>query len=266
MKRIQYIAVIIMLCLGLTSTFHLWGAWVHADSGLVSRAEVDALRQELERVKTRLDDTQKDLVSLQQKVALPLPQPTKSADALVTMRLGSHPLLGAPDAPLTLIEFSDYQCPYCRQFVENTFPALKRDYIETGKLRYTFRDLPLDRIHPQARKAAEAAHCAGEQGKYWEMHDLLFQYQQALQIESLKGYAQHLGLDVPAFEDCLVQGTYASAVQQNLDEGTAAGVRGTPSFVLGKTRPDGSVQGIVLRGAQPIVAFRQAIERLLGEQ
>ena len=156
MKRIQYITVIIMLCLGLTSMFYLWGASVHADSALVSRAEVDALRQELERVKTRLDNTQKDLVSLQQKVALPLPQPTKSADALVTMRLGSHPLLGAPDAPLTLIEFSDYQCPYCRQFVEHTFPVLRRDYIETGKLRYAFRDLPLDRIHPQARKSCRS--------------------------------------------------------------------------------------------------------------
>ena len=156
---------------------------------------------------------------------------------MVTIRPGDNPLLGAPDAPLTLIEFSDYQCPYCRQFVENTFPALRRDYIETGKLRYMFRDLPLDRLHPQARKAAEAAHCAREQGQYWAMHDLLFQHQQALQTESLKEYAQHLGLDAPTFEDCLVQGKYASAVQQNLDEGTAAGIQGTPGFVLGKTRP-----------------------------
>ena len=98
------------------------------------------------------------------------------------------------------------------------------------------------------------------------MHDRLFQHQQALQIESLKAYAQHLGLDVPAFEDCLTQGTYASAVQQNLDEGTAAGVRGTPSFVLGKSRPDGTVQGIIIKGVQPIASFRQAIEHLLGEQ
>ena len=83
------------------------------------------------------------------------------------MRLADNPMLGAPEAPLTLIEFSDYQCPFCRRFAETTLPLLKRDYIETGKLRYVFRDFPLDRLHPQARKAAEAAHCAGDQGQYW---------------------------------------------------------------------------------------------------
>ena len=121
------------------------------------------------------------------------------ADTRVTVGVANNPMLGAPEAPLTLIEFSDYQCPFCRRFAETTLPVLKRDYIETGKLRYVFRDFPLDRLHPQARKVAEAAHCAGDQGKYWAMHDLLFQQQQALQVERLKGYARQLGLNDPAF-------------------------------------------------------------------
>lgn len=265
MKWLQYLAVMLLLGLGLTSRLTLWGAPAQAGSTLISQAEVDGLRQEIERVKTSLADVHKDLAGLQHKVAPRPPQPSQPPNTMVTMRLGSNPLLGASDAPLTLIEFSDYQCPYCRQFVEQTFPTLRRDYIETGKLRYTFRDLPLDRLHPQARKAAEAAYCAGEQGQYWAMHDLLFQHQQALQIASLTGYAQHLGLDAAAFEACLTQGKYASEVQQNLDEATAAGMHGTPGFVLGKTQHDGTVKGIFIRGAQPIATFQQAMERLLAE-
>ena len=108
---------------------------------------------------------------------------------------------------------------------------LKAEYIDTGRLRYVFRDFPLDRIHPQARKAAEAAHCAGEQGKYWEMHDLLFHNETTLQPERLHAYARRLGLDAAAFDHCLVEGRYATKVQQDVEEGTVAGIRGRlPSF------------------------------------
>jgi protein-disulfide isomerase len=182
------------------------------------------------------------------------------------VRLAGNPMLGTPDAPLTLIEFSDYQCPHCRRFVETPLPALRHDYIDIGKLRYVFRDFPLDRLHPQARKAAEAAHCAGEQGKYWEMHDLLFHNRQALQVESLPGYARQLGLHAAAFTTCLTQGKYAAEVQQDLADGTTAGVQGTPGFFLGKTQADGTIQGTFIRGAQPLAVFRQTIERLLGER
>src|SRR5262249_17984609 len=119
------------------------------------------------------------------------------------------PALGQADAPVTLVEFSDYQCPYCRMFFSDTFPTLRREYIDTGKVRYVFRDYPLAQMHPQARKAAEAAHCAGEQGKYWEMHDLLFQNQQALALPQLSEYARNLGLDGASFDACLQSEKYA---------------------------------------------------------
>ena len=98
------------------------------------------------------------------------------------MSVGDGPSLGKPDAPVTLIEFSDYQCPFCADdFSKARSPHSRRTYIDTGKVRYVFRDFPLDSLHPQARKAAEAAHCAGEQGKYWEMHDTLFKNQRGSQ-------------------------------------------------------------------------------------
>src|SRR5206468_10780677 len=120
------------------------------------------------------------------------------------------PSLGRADAPVTLVEFSDFQCPFCGRFFATTLPALKQDYIDTGKLRYVFRDFPLDQLHPNARNAAAAAHCAGEQGKYWEMHDTLYRNQRTLQVEHLKGFALELSLNGNAFTTCLDGGKYAA--------------------------------------------------------
>jgi protein-disulfide isomerase len=268
MKRLLQKAVIIMLCLGLTSSFSLWGvpAPAHADSSCVSHAEVDALKSELERVKIWLRRTQQELDSLRQVAGARSVPSTRLTEATLTLRVAGNPLLGAPDAPLTLIEFSDYECPYCRRFVKTTLPALKAEYINTGKLRYVFRNFPLDQIHRDARKAAEAAQCAGEQGQYWAMHDVLFHKQQALQLEQLKTYARNLDLDAPAFDDCLELGRYAAEVQKDVEDGIALGVQGTPSFFLGKTSAGDTMQGIFLSGAQPITAFRGVIERLLNGQ
>jgi protein-disulfide isomerase len=268
MRLIPHTSLVVLLCLGLmiSASVSLDTAPVLAESTAVSQAQVDALKSEVARVQSSLETIQKDLASLRMLVASRQAPQAPRTDSLVTVRLANHPMLGAPEAPLTLIEFSDYQCPFCRKFSETTLPALKREYIDTGKLRYVFRDFPLDRLHPQARKVAEAAHCAGEQGKYWAMHDLLFQHQQALQVEHLKGYARQLGLNARVFEACLAQGTYATAIQKDLEDGAAAGVQGTPGFVLGKTQPDGSIQGIAIKGAQPLATFQQAIERLLAEK
>ena len=184
----------------------------------------------------------------------------------VRASLGDAPALGRPDAPVTLVEFSDYQCPFCQRFFVATLPALKKDYIDTGKVRYVFRDYPLDQIHPQARKAAEAAHCAGEQGKYWEMHDVLFGNQQTLQPPKLSEHARALGLDGARFDQCLTSGTHAARVSQGLTDGLAAGVQGTPGFVVAKTTPGDAVEGALVVGAQPVEVFRRLIDQLLGEK
>ena len=137
--------------------------------------------------------------------------------------------------------------------------------MKTGKLRYVVRDFPLEAIHPQAFKAAEAAHCAGDQGKYWEMHVLLFQNQRALGAAELPKYAATLGLDGAKFQTCLDQGVHADAVKRDLAEGMKVGVRGTPTFFLGVVENGNKVRVVrVIRGAQPVEAFRQAIDAALA--
>jgi protein-disulfide isomerase len=130
------------------------------------------------------------------------------------------------------------------------------------------RDYPLESIHPQAFKAAEAAHCANEQGKYWEMHDRLFANQKALGIKDLPQHAQALGLDEAKFQQCLDSGKYAARIRKDLTDGQRAGITGTPGFFLGVTDPNGTeIKAVrVIKGAQPFAAFQAAIDSLLAEQ
>jgi protein-disulfide isomerase len=228
-------------------------------------SELGTLKDEIARMTTELVEIKKQLADIRQLLSQPPAQARRPDTVVARVSAADHPSLGPHDAPITLIEFSDYQCPFCQRFFQTTLPVLKTEYIDTGKLRYVFRDFPLDNIHPQARKAAEAAHCAGEQGQYWEMHHLLFQNQRALQVETLPGHARKLDLDDTSFEDCLEQGKYAAKVEKNYAEGTAAGITGTPSFFIGKTGADGTIEGTFMRGAQPVTAFRQVIDRLLEE-
>ncbi len=210
--------------------------------------DVRELKQELSKIK-------RDIREMKMKMGL-----------LSEASIDDDAILGDVDAPLTLIEFSDYQCPYCSRFTKEVFPLIKEEYVKTGKVRYVFRDFPIQRIHPNAQKAAEAAQCAGEQGKYWEMHDLLFEKQKAMEIDHLKSYAKEMGLDVTDFNACLDDGKYAKEIMKDLQAGQRAGVRGTPSFVLGKTTKDGNIKGKFIRGAQPYQEFKKAFEAMLNEE
>jgi len=229
-------------------------------------SELSTLKQDLETIKQDLAAVKKELSEIRQLLAQRPVQPAQPAHVMSKVSVGDGPSLGKPDAPVILIEFSDYQCPFCGRFFKQTFAALKADYIDTGKLRYVFRDFPLDSIHPQARKAAEAAHCAGAQGKYWEMHDTLFKNQGALTVDNLKAFARDVGLDMDAFNTCLDQGMYAEAVNQHLAAGSQAGINGTPGFFIGKTSAEGTLEATLIKGAQPITAFRQVIDSLLEGQ
>lgn len=181
----------------------------------------------------------------------------------VRANIADAPILGRADAPVTIVEFSDYQCPFCGRFFATTLPALKKEYIETAKVRYVFRDYPIDQLHPLARKAAEAAHCAGDQGKYWEMHDVLFQNAKALALPQLSEHARTLGLDGSAFDACLSSGRHAARVGRGVADAAAAGVQGTPGFVIGRTPASDVIEGTPVRGAQPLEVFRQIIDQML---
>jgi protein-disulfide isomerase len=162
------------------------------------------------------------------------------------------PVRGAADAPVTVVEFSDFECPFCKQ----TQPTLKQLFERyPGKVRLAYRDFPLDSIHPQARRAAEAARCAHDQGKFWEYHDVLFTESPRLALEDLRRYAGQAGVDVTKFDSCLAAGTHKAAVQRDLDEGNRLGVTGTPAFFI---------NGRALTGAQPLEAFARLIEQELA--
>ncbi len=179
---------------------------------------------------------------------------------------GAH-AIGKAGAKVTLVEFSDYQCPFCARHFRSVMPRLKREYIDTGKLRYVFRDFPLTSIHPAAAAAAVAARCAGDQGKYMEMHDRFFKDQRGLKAKDWQGYAKALKLDIGRFTTCLKDPRRAAEVKRDLIEGSRAGVRGTPSFFIGLTGADGAplTDPVFIRGALPFQAFQQAIEGLLAK-
>jgi protein-disulfide isomerase len=161
------------------------------------------------------------------------------------------PSKGPEGAPVTIVEFSDFQCPFCAR-VEPTVTQLLEAY--PGKIRLVYRDYPLPN-HGEAPKAAEAAHCAGDQGKYWEMHGQLFANQQKLGVEDLKAHARQIGLDGAKFDQCLDSGVKATLVAENLKAGNEAGVSGTPAFFI---------NGRLLSGAQPLSAFKQAVDAELS--
>lgn len=158
---------------------------------------------------------------------------------------------GDPDAPVTIVEYGDYECPFCKRFHDTVLPQIEKEFIETGKAKYIFKDFPLVRYHPHAQKASEAALCSGNQGKFWEMHDILYNNQHRLDVNSIKGYAGNIGLDIEQFNACLDSGQMAFKVGQNAAEGRSVGVSGTPSFYI---------NGQVFSGVLPIENWRQLIE------
>ncbi|QUC63862.1 DsbA family protein [Nitrosopumilus sp. K4] len=180
----------------------------------------------------------------------------------ISTAMGSA-LLGDPSAPVTIVEFGDYQCHQCYNWFHNTKPSVFKNYVDTGKANFVFVDLAfLGRDSP---KAAQATYCAEDQGKYWEFHDVLYNSQESqidngwANSERLKAFAFSLGLDMELFESCLDSGKYSKRVQYNIAEAKKHGVRGTPGFFI--VGPDGQQQQI--SGAQPYSVFKQVIDSMI---
>ena len=176
------------------------------------------------------------------------PSPTEAPT--VDVSADDDPVLGSADAPVTIIEFSDFQCPFCKRFADQAWPQIYEEYIKTGKVKVVFRDFPLG-FHDKAQKAHEATECADDQGKFWEMHDLMFANQASISEDNYKKWAGDLGLDTTEFASCLDSGKHAQEVKDDFADGQAAGVSGTPSFFI---------NGKKLVGAHPFATFKQVID------
>jgi protein-disulfide isomerase len=169
----------------------------------------------------------------------------------VPVSVDDDPSLGPSDAPVTIIEFSDFTCPYCRKFQSETFPALWEAYPD--ELRFVYRDYPI--LSPESSSAAAAAECAADQGQFWPFHDSLFLAQLGLGRQAYLSYAEILELDMTRFTDCVDTGRYAAEVQADAQDAARWGVTGTPTFFI---------NGIRLVGAQPLSAFIAIIDGELG--
>lgn len=185
---------------------------------------------------------------------------TRQAGGIVNVSADDDAVLGNPDAQVTIIEFSDFQCPFCRKFYKETLPQIKQAYIDTAKAKFVYRDFPLS-FHPGAIPAAEGTECAREQEKFWEMHDVIFDEQEKqgsgtiqFTADDVKKWAAKIGLNATKFDQCLDSGKYKQEVEKDITDGTAAGVSGTPAVF---------VNGRLMVGAQPFSAFKAVIDEEL---
>jgi len=229
------------------------------------RQEITALRQGQEAMQKDLADVK----ALLEKLTAPQ-RPAGPVVRDVEFDIGDNPVLGDAAAKLILVEFADYECPFCGRHVRETFPQIKERYIDAGVLRYAAVDMPLP-MHPNAAKAAEASHCAGEQGRFWEIHELMMAKQDALANPS--SYAAALNLDRSKFERCLEEGKYAAAVDADVALAQTLGVDGVPGFVLARVEAADAggrplkVRGVAaVQGALPFAAFRREIDAALAAQ
>ncbi len=184
----------------------------------------------------------------------------------ISFNIAGAPAKGDASAPVTIIEFSDFQCPFSAKYNMEVMPRIEEDYIRTGKVRYVFRDFPLENIHANAQRLAEAGRCAFDQKKFWGLEAILFANQATVKPDNLVSLATQAGLDAAAFSTCLAADKAKAALNSQMAEASADGVTGTPTFFLGRTAADGKLAVTrVLVGAQPYENFKQAIDALLAE-
>jgi len=229
--------------------------WARADEPM-SKTQGDAILEELRQIKKLLERTPS---------APPAAAAPARADERVKVSLGSAPSMGRSDAPIVMIEFTDYQCPFCQRFHMSAFEELKKNYVDTGKVRYVSRDLPLP-MHPHAMSAANAARCAGEQNKdqFWEMRHRLIVNANQLGAEKYNALADELKLDRTEFQACLAKDKYKAQIEKDMTDAGLAGIGGTPSFVIGRVVGDG-VEGVKVVGAQPFGVFDAKLKEVLAQ-
>jgi protein-disulfide isomerase len=224
----------------------------------ISKEQADAILSELRQIRQLLERQQALLARGVVSQPYTPPPPQK-----VQMNVdGGWRSIGRADAPVTMVEFSDLQCPSCKKFHTDAYAELKKSYIDTGIVRFVSRDFPLERLHPYALKAAEAARCAGDQNKFWEYRSAILSDGAALNDDVLKKAAEGLSLDTKVFQACLESEKYKADVQKDAQEAVQLQIMATPTFVLARSTKD-KLDGIRIAGAQSFATFQSTIESLL---
>jgi len=261
--RTRLLAVALSVPLGLAAA----GGPVQAQTS----SEIAELKKQIEELRATQLAIQRDVQEIKSiLLRVTEPEATRGSvtDVSLDVPVAGRPMKGSAQATVAIVEFSDYQCPFCGRYVAQTLPQIASEYITSGWVQYFFVNFPIESLHPLAFRAHEAALCAGEQGKYWEMHDRIFANQRALAPEDLTGYARAIGLEMEQYRPCFESGRTAAKVREDQALGQRAGVRGTPLFLVGTIEPGAtSVQAVrAISGAQPFALFKQTLDEVLGRR
>jgi protein-disulfide isomerase len=230
---------------------------------------VAALQKQVEELKknqAQMLDELKELRVLLNQVAERKEFPTKpDGPRMFSINVHGEPFRGFANAKVAIMEYSDFECSFCGKYVRELYPRIDEAYIKTGKIKYFFRDLPAPE-HVNSALAAQAARCAGDQGKFWQMHDMLFAAQPAPSETNLTSYASSLGLDMQKFSACFSGGAYADAIRQSANGARSMGLHGTPSFLTGLMSDDGNFLRTtnVIVGIESFDALKESVDELLA--
>lgn len=236
--------------------------------------EIAALKRQVQELRDQQTQMQRELTAIKnflqqltqgRQQAQQPPEVPGLVGAMVPT--AGEPALGSPSAKVMLMEVSDFQCPFCKRQAQQTLPQLVQEFVNTGKVQYLFVDYPIPSLHPTAARSHEAAACAGDQGKYWEMHRSLFSSPVARDDAALTAQAQGVGLNVAQFTACLSSGKHASAVRASAARMEQLGIQGTPMVLVGLTPPPGQPMKVVtyIYGAESYAKFKQTLEQLLTQ-
>jgi protein-disulfide isomerase len=227
-----------------------------------SDADIKKLKDDVARLTTQQQQILDSLDELKKMIKGP-GQPVLKPPA--TMGLAGEPFKGEPTATLAIIEYADFQCPFCRHFEHDVYPQIRDGYITTGKVKYFHRDMPLP-FHQGAMPAARAAHCASEQGKFWEMHDSLLGDAASLSAADIDERAGKLGLNVSKLDECISSDRFADIIQRSVTEANDMRVSGTPTFIIGTLDAQGTLMSVkkTVVGANPFETFKAALDPLLA--
>ena len=205
-----------------------------------------------------------EIRALLQRSSTPAPAAAGPATGAELSLRGAQ-IKGASQASVVVVEFSDFQCPFCARHATSTYREILREYVDTGKVRYAFMNFPIESLHPLAFREHVAAACAADQGRFWEMHDRLFATQRKPGVDALAGHATAIGLDAATFHSCLTSDRHAAAVRGAMGVGSALGITGTPTFLVGIMERDDKFRTMtMIAGAKPYPVFKDAIETVLS--